>query len=98
MTVDTTICKTIQRAGGSSLGIALWLILSPVLAAPPAGNLDAARLEKADSEPQNWFTGGRDKDGTYYSPLTSIDANNVKNLGFAWSYDQIGRASCRERV
>ncbi len=41
----------------------------------------------ADSEPQNWFTGGRDQDGTYYSPLQDIDAGNVKNLGFAWSYD-----------
>lgn len=37
--------------------------------------------------PENWYTGGRDKEGTYYSPLTGIDAANVKNLGFAWSYD-----------
>jgi quinohemoprotein ethanol dehydrogenase len=58
-------------------------------ATPPQapGNLDAARLLAADSEPQNWFTGGRDKDGSYYSPLTNIDANNVKQLGFAWQYD-----------
>jgi len=41
----------------------------------------------ADKEPQNWFTGGRDKDGSYYSPLTNIDAGNVKQLGFAWQYD-----------
>jgi quinohemoprotein ethanol dehydrogenase len=52
-----------------------------------AGNVDAARLQGADSEPQNWFTGGRDKDGSYFSPLTAIDANNVNRLGFAWSYD-----------
>src|ERR1700733_14237927 len=56
-------------------------------AAAVAANVDAARLEAADSEPQNWFTGGRDKDGTYFSPLTAIDAGNVKQLGFAWSYD-----------
>jgi quinohemoprotein ethanol dehydrogenase len=56
-------------------------------AVPPAGNLDAARLREADKEPQNWFTGGRDKDGSYYSPLTGIDAKNVKQLGFAWQYD-----------
>jgi quinohemoprotein ethanol dehydrogenase len=51
------------------------------------GNLDAARLQAADSEPQNWFTGGRDKDGSYYSPLAGIDAKNIKQLGFAWQYD-----------
>src|ERR1700679_2403125 len=56
-------------------------------ATPAAGNVDAARLEAADSEPQNWFTGGRDKDGTYFSPLAAIDAGNVKQLGFAWNYD-----------
>ena len=56
--------------------------------APKApGDLDAARLAAADREPQNWFTGGRDKDGSYYSPLSNIDANNVKQLGFAWQYD-----------
>ena len=37
----------------------------------PPGAVDAARLQAADSEPQNWFTGGRDQDGTYYSPLTT---------------------------
>ena len=67
---------------------ALLLInLAPAGAAAPAGAVDAARLQAADSEPQNWFTGGRDKDGTYYSPLTTINADNVKDLGFAWSYD-----------
>ena len=56
-------------------------------AARTPGDLDAARLSAADREPQNWFTGGRDKDGTYYSPLAGIDAKNVKQLGFAWQYD-----------
>src|SRR5713101_8236702 len=51
------------------------------------GNLDTARLLGADKEPQNWFTGGRDKDGSYYSPLAAIDAKNVKQLGFGWQYD-----------
>ncbi|MDP9082749.1 MAG: PQQ-dependent dehydrogenase, methanol/ethanol family [Pseudomonadota bacterium] len=51
------------------------------------GDVDDARLQGADSEPQNWFTGGRDKNGTYYSPLASIDAKNVEQLGFAWQYD-----------
>jgi hypothetical protein len=71
-------------------GAALAWLLCPGIgyaAASGAGNVDAARLQAADSEPQNWFTGGRDKDGTYFSPLTAIDAGNVKQLGFAWSYD-----------
>ncbi|MDP9090499.1 MAG: PQQ-dependent dehydrogenase, methanol/ethanol family [Pseudomonadota bacterium] len=70
---------------------ALMLIplVVPMLAAaaPVAGNVDAARLQNADAEPQNWLTGGRDKDGTYYSPLKSINAQNVNRLGFAWTYD-----------
>jgi quinohemoprotein ethanol dehydrogenase len=59
------------------------------LAAIPraAADVDEARIAAADAEPQNWFTGGRDKDGSYYSPLTLINASNVQSLGFAWEYD-----------
>ena len=53
----------------------------------PPGDLDTARLEAADAEPQNWFTLGRDKNGSYYSPLKGIEAGNVDRLGFAWDYD-----------
>ena len=66
------------------------LLFAELAAAAPAsaaGAVDEARLKAADTEPQNWFTGGRDKDGTYYSPLTTINADNIKDLGFAWSYD-----------
>src|SRR3981189_290969 len=56
-------------------------------AAGAPGNVGASRLAAADSEPQNWYTGGRDQDGSYYSPLTTINASNVKTLGFAWQYD-----------
>jgi quinohemoprotein ethanol dehydrogenase len=52
-----------------------------------AGAVDSARLAKADKEPENWFTAGRDKDGTYFSPLKQINPSNVDKLGFAWSYD-----------
>ena len=55
--------------------------------APKAGALDLARLRAASGEPGNWYTGGRDKDGTYFSPLKSIHAGNVGRLGFAWQYD-----------
>jgi quinohemoprotein ethanol dehydrogenase len=56
-------------------------------AAAAPGAVDAARLQAADTEPQNWYAGGRDQGGTYYSPLTSINASTVQTLGFAWDYD-----------
>ncbi len=56
----------------------------------PAGWVDEARLARAGAEPQNWFTGGRDADGTYFSPLAHIDSGNVRDLGFAWAYDLAG--------
>src|SRR5262244_1835090 len=52
-----------------------------------AGDVDAARLKAADTEPQNWFTLGRDGNQTYFSPLAMIDTTNVERLGFAWTYD-----------
>ena len=61
-----------------------------VSASAPAvtpGHVDERRLRAADSEPQNWYAGGRDQAGTYYSPLKTINASNVKDLGFAWQYD-----------
>lgn len=51
------------------------------------GDVNPERLRAADSEPQNWYTGGRDGGGTYYSPLSQIDVLTVSKLGFAWSYD-----------
>src|ERR1700735_5387310 len=53
-------------------------------ASPKAADVDAARLAAAD--PDQWFTPGRDADGTFYSPLKDIDAGNVGKLGFAWDY------------
>jgi quinohemoprotein ethanol dehydrogenase len=44
-------------------------------------------MKAAPSEPDNWLAGGRDQDGTYYSPLTRINDKNVGGLGFAWQYD-----------
>lgn len=56
-------------------------------AATPATAPSAAATPAAVDTPQNWFTGGRDHDGTYYSPLSTINASNVKDLGFAWADD-----------
>jgi quinohemoprotein ethanol dehydrogenase len=51
------------------------------------GFVDEVRLKAAATDPDNWLTNGRDQDGTYYSPLTSINSQNVSKLGFAWQYD-----------
>src|SRR5258708_11199369 len=50
----------------------------------PAAAIDAARL--AAGEPDQWLTPGRDANGTYFSPLTDVNAGNVAHLGVAWDY------------
>ena len=60
--------------------------VSSVLAGE-AGKVDAARMKAAASEPDNWLAGGRDQEGTYYSPLATVNDKNVNGLGFAWQYD-----------
>jgi quinohemoprotein ethanol dehydrogenase len=79
-------CRAGVRNGAPLWACAVLLIGAAGLT-HAAGDVDAARLQAADREPQNWFTGGRDIQGSYYSPLTGIDANNVGQLGFAWQYD-----------
>lgn len=51
---------------------------------PRAGAINAARLANATSEPDQWLATGRDGAGTYFSPLTDINRDNVGSLGFAW--------------
>lgn len=52
-----------------------------------AGVIDEARMKAAPTEPDNWLAGGRDQNGTYYSPLTNLNDKNIGSLGFAWQYD-----------
>jgi quinohemoprotein ethanol dehydrogenase len=70
---------------------ALYFAVALVVVAPALcradGDVDQARLNAADSEPQNWFTLGRDENQTYFSPLSMINEGNVGRLGFAWTYD-----------
>ncbi len=51
------------------------------------GWIDEARMRAADSRPQDWLSAGRDRAGTYFSPLTAINVSTVERLGFAWQYD-----------
>lgn len=61
-------------------------VVKPAQTVVPAGAVDAARLAQAAHEPDQWFTPGRDAAGTYYSPLSDINEQNVSRLGFAWDY------------
>ncbi|RJG22065.1 PQQ-dependent dehydrogenase, methanol/ethanol family, partial [Massilia cavernae] len=55
--------------------------------AAKAAQVDWKRVQAADSEPQNWFTGGRDAGEQHYSPLALINEGNVGRLGFEWEFD-----------
>jgi len=53
---------------------------------PRVAAVDAARLAKAATEPDQWLMTGRDPAGTFFSPLSDINRGNVTRLGFAWEY------------
>jgi quinohemoprotein ethanol dehydrogenase len=80
------LCGGVALAAPAGAAAIPGKAVATATASSPAA-VDETRLQDADSEPQNWFTGGRDQGGTYYSPLSSIDASNVKDLGYAWTYD-----------
>ncbi len=50
------------------------------------GAVDDVRLRNVGAEPAQWLAAGRDRAGTYYSPLAGINDKNVGTLGFAWEY------------
>lgn len=55
-------------------------------AAAPA-RVDAARILAADADPGNWVTHGRTYSEQRFSPLDTINADNVQRLGLAWFLD-----------
>ncbi len=58
---------------------------APEPAAP--GPVNAERLARADLDPDNWLSHGRDYAEQRYSPLGDIHADNVSDLGLAWAFD-----------
>lgn len=64
---------------------------TPPPAAPatgaPAAAVDEARILAADREPGAWMSYGRTYDEQRFSPLKSIDTDNVTQLGLAWMFD-----------
>ena len=53
----------------------------------PAPNVTGARIQAADTEPQNWLAHGRTYSEQRFSPLQKITTANVNQLGLAWSHD-----------
>lgn len=51
----------------------------------PKGWIDYDRLANQDSK--DWLTLGGNQMMQHYSPLSQINKENVKDLGFAWEYD-----------
>ncbi len=49
--------------------------------------VDDARLRSADRDEDNWLSHGRGDAEQRMSPLSQIDAENVDQLGLAWSLD-----------
>jgi quinohemoprotein ethanol dehydrogenase len=62
---------------------------APCLAAGAAkfGNIDDARLRRADSEPQNWLTYSGNDSAWRFSALDQINVDTVKDLKPAWVLD-----------
>lgn len=59
-------------------------ISDPVAKQPGMGNVTGDRIIAADSEPGNWLSHGRTYDEQRFSPLKSINRENVSRLGVAW--------------
>ena len=51
------------------------------------GNIDTQRIIKANNEPHNWLSHGRDYNEQRYSPLNQINTKTIKNLELEWSLD-----------
>ncbi|VVN99935.1 Quinohemoprotein alcohol dehydrogenase ADH-IIG [Pseudomonas fluorescens] len=66
---------------GTSLLMATFC--SVALAGP--AQVDGQRIIAADQEPGNWMSHGRTYDEQRYSPLDNVNADNVGQLGMAWT-------------
>ena len=59
--------------------------LSKTVTASMPGGLASERIAKAQSEPRNWLSYWGDVQGRHYSPLSQIDASNVRQLQARWA-------------
>src|SRR4029453_17514939 len=100
MTLEERVFSQRQTERPRAIFLGVVLLSALALSLVPqslraAGDVNSARLGRADLEPHNWFTLGRDQNQAYYSPLAKIDDGNVSRLGFAWVYD-LGTARGQE--
>ena len=71
--------------------LAFALLILAGCASPKPGNIDLQRWRNADREPGQWLGLGRTYKADRFSPLTSLTANNARQLGFAWEYQARSR-------
>jgi len=84
--------KSVNALNNRTLLILLILLSSACQQSNrPAGWIDKDRLLVADQHPQDWISLGGNYKQQHYSSLTSINAENVRDLGLAWSYDARSR-------
>lgn len=67
------------------LGTPLLLSAFATLALAGPAQVDGPRIIAADREPGNWMSHGRTYDEQRYSPLNSVNADNIGQLGMAWT-------------
>jgi quinohemoprotein ethanol dehydrogenase len=65
----------------------LFAVVSSTGAFAGQAVVDETRLRNAVLDPANWMSYGRTYDEQRFSPLTQINANNIRALGLAWFAD-----------
>ncbi|HZP93383.1 MAG TPA: PQQ-binding-like beta-propeller repeat protein [Burkholderiales bacterium] len=66
--------------------LALLAVLAGFMPLAGAGEIDDVRLLNAGNDRADWLTYGRDYGNQRFSPLTAVDAGNVKRLVPRWIY------------
>lgn len=77
----------LAACGGSSDEEAIELVVTEAVVTVPGSDVNAARILAARSTPEEWLTYGGTYDEQRHSLLTSINTDNVSELGVAWTYD-----------
>jgi len=75
----------VAMAGAVSLALAGCNSADTEVSAPPTEGVTDALIASAPAE--EWLTYGRDYGEQRFSPLTQINADNIGELGLAWSVD-----------
>src|SRR6266436_2395667 len=69
--------------GCAALALAVVAVAPPAPAIAPS-QIDSARLQAAEENPNDWLTYHGGYKSYHYSGLDQINASNVKNLAVAW--------------